>query len=82
MPRLTVTLPGDLLEEVRAQAGRGGVSAWIAEAAAERLSRERLAAAITEYEASTGPITDEDIAAARSRTAWRPSPQRRTPPAA
>ncbi len=81
MPRLTVTLPGDLVNEVRARAGRGGVSSWIAQAAAERLGRERLAAAIAEYEADAGPITDEDIAAARTRTAWQPPAGRRTPPA-
>lgn len=82
MPRLTITLPGDLVEEVRARAGRGGVSFWIAQAAAERLGRERLAAAITEYEADAGPITEEDIAAARARTAWRPAARRRRPPSA
>lgn len=82
MARVTVTLPGDLLEEVRARAGRGGVSSWMAQAAAERLGRERLAAAIAEYEAETGPITDEDIAAARARTAWRPPAGQREQPAA
>ncbi len=82
MPRLTVTLPGDLVDEVRARAGRGGVSSWIAQAAAERLGRERLAAAIAEYEVDSGPITDEDIAAARARTVWQPSGRRRKPPAA
>jgi hypothetical protein len=82
MPRLTVTLPPELLEEVRARAGRGGVSSWIAQAAAERLSRERLAAAIAGYEAEAGQITEEDIAAARARTTWEPVKQRRKPPAA
>ena len=82
MPRLTVTLPSDLLAEVRARAGRGGVSSWMAEAAADRLARERLAAAIAEYEAAAGSITDADIAAARARTAWRPAARRRKPPAA
>ncbi len=82
MPRLTVTLPGDLAEEVRVRAGRGGVSSWIAQAAAERLARERLSAAIAEYEADAGRITDEDIAAARARTAWQPVARRRKPPAA
>lgn len=82
MPRLTVTLPGELMDEVRARAGRGGVSSWMAQAAAERLARERLTAAIAEYEAEAGPITDEDIAAARARTAWKPPTTRRKPPAA
>jgi hypothetical protein len=58
------------------------VSSWIAQAAAERLGRERLAAAIAEYEADAGPITDEEIAAARARTAWQPPGQRRNPPSA
>lgn len=77
MPRLTVTLPADVLAEVRTRAGRGGVSAWIAEAAADRLARERLATAIAQYESEHGAITDEDIAAARARTAWRPAARRR-----
>jgi len=58
------------------------VSSWIAQAAAERLARERLSAAIAEYEADAGRITDEDIAAARASTAWQPVARRRKPPAA
>lgn len=82
MPRLTVTLPADLLEDVRARAERGNISSWIAQAVADRLARERLGAAIAEYEAEAGPITDADIAAARARTAWEPSGSRSKPPAA
>lgn len=81
MPRLTVTLPAQLLEDIRARAKRGNISSWIAQAVAERLARERLAAAIAEYEAEAGAITDEDIAAAQARTTWEPSARRRTPPA-
>lgn len=82
MPRLTVTLPAELVEEVRARADRGNVSSWIAQAVAERLARERLATAIAEFEADNGAITDEDIAAARARTAWKPPARRRKTPAA
>lgn len=82
MPRLTVTLPGDLVDEVRLRAGRGGVSSWIAQAATERLARENLAAAIADFEAEAGPLTEKDIAAARARTAWQPTVRRRKPPAA
>lgn len=82
MPRLTITLPADLVEDVRARAERGNISSWIAQAVAERLSRERLAAAIAEYEAEAGAITDEDIAAARAHTAWEPSIRHSKPPAA
>lgn len=38
---------------------------------------ERLAAALAGFEAEHGPITDEDIAAARQRTAWQPRPSGR-----
>ena|GEM_PF-2800981 len=82
MPRVTITLPAELLDEVRASSDRGAVSSWIAEAIAERLSRERLAGAIAEYEAEHGAITEADIAAARARTAWKPQTRRRGSPAA
>jgi hypothetical protein len=68
-PRVTITLPGELVEEIRDRAGPRGVSAWLAQAATERLDRERLAAALADYEAENGSITDEDVAAARARTA-------------
>lgn len=82
MPRITVTLPAELVEEIRAQVGRGETSAWVAQAISERLARQRLAAAVAAYEAETGPITDEDIAAAKDRTAWKPARVRRKSPAA
>lgn len=82
MPRLTVTLPAQLLDAVRERAGRGGVSSWIAQAAADRLSREQLGAAIADYEAEAGPLTADDLAAALERTAWRPAGERRSSPAA
>lgn len=78
-----MTLPAELLEQVQARAPRGNVSAWIAQAVAERLGREGLAAALAGFEAEHGPITDEDITAARQRTAWQPRRSgRRAPPAA
>ncbi len=82
MPRLTVTLPAELVEEVRSRADRGNVSSWIAQAMAERLARERLAEAVAVYEAESGVITDDDILAARERTAWQPMARHRKPPAA
>lgn len=79
---LTVTLPAELVEEVRARAKRGAISSWVAEAVADRLAREHLSEAIAEYEAEAGAVTDEDIATARKHTAWRPSARRRRHPAA
>lgn len=82
MPRITVTLPAELVEEVRSQVGPRKTSAWVARAIAERLARERLATAVAEYEAEAGPISDEDIAAAEEHTAWKPARSRRKSPAA
>lgn len=82
MPRLTVTLPADLLDAVRQRAGRGGVSSWMAQAAADRLSREQLGAAIADYEAEAGPLTPEDLAGALERTAWQPANKGRNTSAA
>lgn len=82
MPRVTVTLPADLVREMRSQVGPRETSAWVAKAIADRLALERLADAVTEYEANAGPITEEDIAAARRRTEWKPRRSRRKPPAA
>jgi Arc/MetJ-type ribon-helix-helix transcriptional regulator len=81
MPRITVTLPADLVDEVRAQVGPRETSAWVAGAIAERLARERLAAAVADYEAETGPITEHDIATAKDRTRWKPPRARRKSPA-
>jgi Arc/MetJ-type ribon-helix-helix transcriptional regulator len=81
MPRITVTLPPDLVDEIRAQVGPRETSAWVARAITEYLARERLAAAVAEYEAETGPISEEDIAAANKRTAWKPPRRRRSPAA-
>ncbi len=82
MPRLTLTLPAQLLDAVRERAGRGGVSSWIAQAAADRLGREQLAAAIADYQAEAGPLTSDDLAKALERTTWRPAAERRSSPAA
>lgn len=82
MPRITVTLPPDLVEEIRARVGPRETSAWVARAITEYLARERLAAAVAEYEGETSPISEDDIAAAKTRTAWKPARPRRRSPAA
>lgn len=68
--RVTVTVDGDLLDEVAgavAEGRAGSVSAWVAEAIAQRSERERrlreLAALMAEYEAEHGTISEEELAA-------------------
>lgn len=83
MPRVTVTLPAELVDEMRAQIGPRETSAWVAAAIADRLALERLNSAIADYEAEFGAITETDIAHALERTAWKPPPKsRRRSPAA
>jgi hypothetical protein len=70
--RLTVTVDDEALGAAR-EALRGGhaesLSAWVNSAMIEKAARERrsaaLRAAIADYEAEHGEITDEEIAAQR-----------------
>lgn len=82
MPRVTVTLPAELVAEMRARIGPRETSAWVAAAIADRLALEGLGAVIADYEAEFGAITEDDIALALDRTAWTPPKSRRRPPAA
>jgi hypothetical protein len=45
----------------------GNVSAWLEEAAAERLRRQAMADAIAHYESKNGVITEEALAAAEAK---------------
>lgn len=88
--RLTVTVDPALVEAAQRAVTAGhadSVSAWVSAALEDRVSRDRkltgLAAAIADYEAEFGEITDEDIA--RQRRADREDARvvrGRRPPAA
>lgn len=82
MPRLTVTLPSDLLRQMRSRVGPRQTSAWVAQAIAERLDREQLVAAVADYEAEAGSINEQDIESAKQRTAWEPAGTRHVSPVA
>jgi hypothetical protein len=64
--RFSVTMPPDLGEGVRQAAARQGVSvsAWLSEAAADRLRNELLGAALDEWEAEEGAFTQAELDAA------------------
>jgi hypothetical protein len=68
--RLSITMPNDVLADVRAAAGRANqsVSAWLTEAAADRLRREGMLELLAEYEAAHGEITEEQLAEIDQRT--------------
>jgi hypothetical protein len=57
MTRLTIAVPDELAERIRAAAG-GNVSAWIVEVARDALLRQE-AAAIAEFEAQESERSDD-----------------------
>jgi hypothetical protein len=64
--RFSVTMPPELGVAVRDAAARQGtsVSAWLSEAAADRIRNELLGAALDAWEAEDGPFSDEELHAA------------------
>jgi len=61
--RLSVTMPPGVGSAVREAAAHEGisVSSWVTEAAARRLRNELLGAALDEWEAKNGDITEEEL---------------------
>lgn len=67
--RLAISLDADLARAVRKAAGKQPTSAWLAEAAAQRLRTEGLRRAVAAYEAQYGAFTDEELQAVARREA-------------
>ena len=65
--RLTISLDPTTATEVRAAAHQSGhsLSAWIAEAVAEKLRAHSLDEFLNDWEAKHGKFTDEELASAR-----------------
>jgi hypothetical protein len=67
--RVTVTVDAEVVAAAEAAVAAGrtpSVSAWVAEAMAERSRREHLRDVLAEIRAELGPATDEETAWARS----------------
>lgn len=64
----TISLDPELRDQIEAAAASAGVSfsAWMADAARQRLRKERLLGLIAEWEAEHGEITEAEAAAARA----------------
>ena len=61
--RITVSIPEHLVDEASAAAKSGraaSVSAYVAEALAEKSGRESLADVLADWRAEVGPATDEE----------------------
>ncbi|MFJ9031480.1 CopG family transcriptional regulator [Streptomyces sp. NPDC102274] len=63
--KVTVTIPEDLLDEIRAEAGERGMSAYVAEALRLKRDRDRLRELVDWLEEEHGPVTESERAAVR-----------------
>lgn len=64
--KVSLTLPSDLLDEARAYAPDGNLSAYVADGLRQRILSDRLARYLRELDAESGALTDDEIEAARS----------------
>ncbi|WP_435172347.1 CopG family transcriptional regulator [Actinacidiphila sp. bgisy145] len=62
--KVTVTIPEDLLDEIRAEAAERGLSAYVAEALRAKRDRDRLVELVNWLEEEHGPVTGDERAAA------------------
>ena len=62
--KVTVTIPEDLLEEIRAEADERGISAYVTEALRSKRDRDRLLELVQWLEEEHGPVTGPERAAA------------------
>ncbi|MGQ0481835.1 MAG: hypothetical protein ACT4O0_12550 [Pseudonocardia sp.] len=79
--KLSVSFDPDLGDAVRAAAKQaGGLSRWLAEAAAAKLRAEALADYLDAWEAEHGPLSADELAVA-ARELGLPAPGRSEPAA-
>ena len=62
--KVTVTIPEDLLDEIRADAAERGLSAYVAEALRFKRDRDRLLELINWLQEEHGPVTEDERVAA------------------
>ncbi|MER6916526.1 CopG family transcriptional regulator [Streptomyces sp. NPDC000594] len=63
--KVTVTIPEDLLEEIRAETAERGLSAYVADALRLKRDRDRLRELVSWLEEEHGPVTAGERAAVR-----------------
>ncbi|MEO3766086.1 CopG family transcriptional regulator [Streptomyces sp. B8F3] len=62
--KVTVTIPEDLLDEIRTEAAERGLSAYVAEALRFKRERDRLGELVDWLQEEHGPVTEDERAAA------------------
>ena len=80
--KLSITMPRDIADAARARSGTGGLSAYVATAVARQVERDNLNELIAVAEAEHGPITDDEITAARAAQQTARAEQTTTGPSA
>ncbi|WP_249349810.1 CopG family transcriptional regulator [Microbispora sp. H10836] len=63
---MSITVPADVAAELRARAGQGNVSAYVTHALVRQLEHDRLGDLVADLREIHGPVTDEELAAARA----------------
>jgi len=58
--KVTVTIPADLLEEIRSEADERGISAYVTEALRAKRDRDRLLELVQWLEEEHGPVTESE----------------------
>ncbi|MGW0610208.1 CopG family transcriptional regulator [Streptomyces sp. NPDC002788] len=58
--KVTVTIPEDLLDEIRTEAAERGLSAYVAEALRFKRDRDRLRELVDWLQEEHGPVTDDE----------------------
>lgn len=73
MQKLSVSFESDLADAVRqaASAAGGGLSGWLAEAAAARLRAEAIDTFLADYERTHGAFTEAELTAAEVELGYR-----------
>ena len=73
--KMSISLESELGEEVREAARKAGkgLSAWLAEAAAEKLRAEALDEFLDQWQRENGPITPEELRRARAKLDLTPA---------
>ncbi len=62
---ISVSMPADLISELRSRTGRRGLSSYITEAVRHQLAMDGLAEIVTSHEEEHGALTEQEIEAAR-----------------
>ncbi|MGH3488744.1 MAG: hypothetical protein ACRDP8_12640 [Actinopolymorphaceae bacterium] len=64
--KYSISLPEDLAEAVRSHVGRGGFSAYVAEALEQRVAMDKLREIVEDFETDNDPLTSEEVEASRA----------------